>query len=185
MKKVFFVVLLLLISFRVLAQNTSKKGTTQEPIEFEIDSTVVLTMDNIIKSLYTVISGEKGAKRNWKQFKFLFKKDSKLIPSGKTKKDNYKVNFMSPDDYIKSATKWFESNGFYEKEILRRVEYFGNMAHAFSSYECFHSLKDKEPFMRGINSIQLFNDGDRWWIINIFWAQESEESPIPEVYLKR
>ena len=37
--------------------------------------------------------------------------------------------------------------------------------------------------MRGINSIQLMNDGERWWIINIFWMQESEEHPIPEAYL--
>ena len=92
---------------------------------------------------------------------------------------------MSPEDYIKGATKWFESNGFYEKEILRRVEYFGSMAHVFSSYESFHAETDEKPFMRGINSIQLLNDGERWWIINVFWSQESKDNPIPEVYLKR
>jgi hypothetical protein len=38
--------------------------------------------------------------------------------------------------------------------------------------------------MRGINSIQLFNDGKRWWIVNIYWQQESAENRIPEKYLK-
>jgi hypothetical protein len=37
--------------------------------------------------------------------------------------------------------------------------------------------------MRGINSIQLFNDGNRWWIVNIYWQQESAEDPIPDMYL--
>jgi len=37
--------------------------------------------------------------------------------------------------------------------------------------------------MRGINSIQLFYDGSRWWIVSIYWQQESPEYPIPEKYL--
>jgi len=41
------------------------------------------------------------------------------------------------------------------------------------------------PFMRGINSIQLLNDDNRWWIINIYWTQESEENPIPDMYLPK
>lgn len=185
MKKVLLVVLLALISIGINAQNKTKKTISEPVIAFTIDSTVVLTMDNTIKTLYKVISGEKGAQRNWKQFKYLFKPDAKLIPSGKNKAGVYQVNYMSPEDYIKSAIKWFGSNGFYEKEILRRVDYFGNMAHVFSSYESFHAETDTEPFMRGINSIQLLNDGNRWWIINIYWSQESKDNPIPEVYLKR
>ena len=50
-------------------------------------------------------------------------------------------------------------------------------------YESRHDADDPEPFMRGINSIQLFYDGNRWWIVNIFWQQESVEDPIPEKYL--
>lgn len=185
MKKGLIVILTASLYITGYAQTKTTSTAPKPVIEFTVDSTSVLTMDNIIKSLYTVISGEKGSKRNWKQFKYLFKPKAKLIPSGKTKEGHYKVNFMSPDDYIKNASKWFETNGFYEKEILRRVEYFGNIAHVFSSYESFHTLTDENPFMRGINSIQLFNDGNRWWIINVYWSQETKENPIPEVYLKR
>jgi hypothetical protein len=185
MKKGLLFVLIALISIETYAQNKSKSNTSVPEIVFTIDSTAVLTMDNTIKTLYKVISGEKGAPRNWKQFKYLFKPDAKLIPSGKNKAGVYQVNYMSPEDYIKSSTKWFNSNGFYEKEILRRVDYFGNIAHAFSSYEAFHAETDKKPFMRGINSIQLLNDGTRWWIINIYWSQETKDNPIPDVYLKR
>lgn len=185
MKKGLIVVLITLISTGAMAQNKEENKTAQPPIEFTVDSTLVLTLGKTIKTLYHVISGDKGAKRNWKQFKYLFKPDAKLIPSGKNKAGVYQVNYMSPEDYIKSSNKWFASNGFYEKEILRRVEYFGNIVHVFSSYECFHTETDEEPFMRGINSIQLLNDGNRWWIVNIYWTQETKDNPIPEVYLKR
>ena len=87
------------------------------------------------------------------------------------------------DGFIGRVEPFFEENGFYEKEIARRTEQFGNIAHVWSIYESRHNEDDPEPFMRGINSIQLFNDGKRWWIVNIYWQQESAENPIPEKYL--
>ena len=37
--------------------------------------------------------------------------------------------------------------------------------------------------MRGINSIQLFYDGTRWWVLSVFWDNERPDQPIPEQYL--
>jgi hypothetical protein len=36
--------------------------------------------------------------------------------------------------------------------------------------------------MRGINSFQLFHDGERWWIVNIYWQHESTKHRLPEKY---
>ena len=58
------------------------------------------------------------------------------------------------------------------------------MAHVFSTYEAYKSASDQKPFMRGINSIQLIFDGNRWWIVNIYWTGETKENPIPKKYLK-
>jgi hypothetical protein len=88
------------------------------------------------------------------------------------------------DGFIARVEPFFKENGFYEKEIARRTEQFGNIAHVWSIYESRHNEDDPEPFMRGINSIQLFNDGNRWWIVNIYWQQEDPDSPIPDKYLK-
>ena len=88
------------------------------------------------------------------------------------------------EGFIARVEPFFEENGFYEKEIARRTEQFGNIAHVWSIYESRHKEDDPEPFMRGINSIQLFNDGKRWWIVNIYWQQENAQNPIPEKYLK-
>ena len=174
-----------LFALTLQAQNKEDKTPkeTEKAPEFTIDSSRVLTLDKTIKTLYRVISGGKDEKRNWKQFKYLFKPEAKLIPSGMNKMGDYMVRYMSPDDYIKSSGKWLEDNGFIEKEINRKIEAFGNMAHVFSTYEAYLSHDQKEPFMRGINSIQLQFDGKRWWIVNIFWTQETQYNPIPRAYL--
>lgn len=76
-----------------------------------------------------------------------------------------------------------EKDGFFEKEIGRKIEQFGNIMHVFSTYESRRKAEEAKPFMRGINSIQLWNDGKRWWIVNVLWQSESPQSPIPEKYI--
>ncbi len=143
----------------------------------------VKTIDATLETLYSVISGEKGVARDWPLMRFLFHPDAKLIPSGKNQEGIIGARYLTVDDYIESSGPWLVENGFFEKEIHRVVNNFGNITQVFSTYESFRSEADDEPFMRGINSIQLLNDGNRWWIINIYWTQESAENPIPQEYL--
>ncbi|MDB9782726.1 hypothetical protein OAB88_06450 [Winogradskyella sp.] len=144
----------------------------------------VATLDRTIETLYEVISGDKGVERNWDLFKHLFHENAKLIPTGKTDDGKITTRYMSPEDYINTSGKWLFENGFHEVELSRKTETFGNITHVFSTYHSFKRKNDRKPFMRGVNSIQLLNDGKRWWIINIYWMQESKENPIPEEYLK-
>lgn len=143
------------------------------------------SLDSILYNLYGAISGEKGEARDWELMKYLFHPDARLIPSGKNQEGNIGATFMTVQDYIDRAGPWLIENGFFEKEIHREVDTFGNITQVFSTYESFRSESDEAPFMRGINSIQLLNDGTRWWIINIYWMQESKESPIPGRYLPK
>jgi hypothetical protein len=177
-------ILLLLLVFPMSFIGQSQIKKTVDNKEPEKDYTEnVLTIDSTINSLYAVISGEKKEKRDWALFKFLFYPDAKLIASGKNDEGKPQVKYMKPEEYIKSSGKWLVENGFFENEIYRNVDAFGTMAHVFSTYESFQSKKDETPFMRGINSIQLFNDGKRWWIVNVYWSQESKRNLIPEEYL--
>jgi len=143
----------------------------------------VKTLNSTLETLYAVISGEKGEARDWDLFRFLFHPDAKLIPSGKNREGKIGARFITPDDYVNSSGNYLVENGFYEIELQREVDTFGNITQVFSTYESYRSKNDKEPFMRGINSIQLLNDGNRWWVLNIYWMQESDENPIPEQYL--
>lgn len=145
----------------------------------------VQSIDSTIETLYSVISGDKGVARDWKLFRYLFHKDAKLIPSGTNKEGKTGVRFMSPDEYINTSGKWLFENGFHEKEIGRTTERFGNIVHVFSTYESFRTKADTAPFMRGINSIQLLYDGNRWWILNVYWMAENPKNKIPKKYLNK
>jgi hypothetical protein len=92
---------------------------------------------------------------------------------------------MNVEEFIRSAGEFFAANGFYEWEVARTAERFGNVAHAMSTYETRWSADDAEPFMRGINSIQLLEQGGRWWVVTIFWDNEGPDKPIPDRYLPK
>jgi len=163
--------------FCVFLMTVNAQSTSETPIQ------KVQSLDSTLSTLYSVISGEKGEERDWELFNYLFHPDAKLIPTRKNQEGLYKARYMTPEDYINGSGKWLVENGFFEKEINRSVNTFGNITQVFSTYESFRSEADETPFMRGINSIQLLHDGQRWWIINIYWMQESEENPIPKEYL--
>ncbi|MBT8189849.1 MAG: hypothetical protein KJO29_05430, partial [Bacteroidia bacterium] len=143
----------------------------------------VKSLDNIMTVLYEVISGDKGVERDWNRFNNLFTHEAKLIPSSADKDGRIKYNVLSPQDYIDSSGAWLVENGFHEKEIKREVQHFGSLIHIWSTYAAYRSKTDKDPFIRGINSIQLFFDGSRYWIKSIYWTPETPLNPIPAKYL--
>lgn len=143
----------------------------------------VASMDAIVASLYDVISGPAGP-RNWDRFRSLFAPGARLIPTGVRPTGEVVSRVMTPDDYAQRNGPFFEKNGFFERELSRRTERFGNIAHLFSTYESRHAKDDAKPFARGINSIQLQNDGKRWWIVTVFWQGEDEKNPLPAEYLR-
>ena len=143
------------------------------------------SMDAIVKAVYDVISGDAGKPRDWDRFRTLFHTDARLIPTGKNAETGlFNARVLSPEDYIKRVEPVFAKDGFHEREKARRVEIYGNIVHIFSTYEAFRTLSDKKPFMRGINSFQLLNDGKRWWVITIYWQAETPDNQIPKKYLK-
>jgi hypothetical protein len=151
------------------------------------DTADVESIDAIISAVYQVISGDAGQKRDWDRLRSLYAPGARLIPTtkqaGVSLPDARPPEPLDVERYIRRVSDYFDQNGFFETEIARRTERFGQIAHAFSTYESRHTPGDPEPFMRGINSIQLYNDGTRWWIINIYWQHENSETPIPKEYL--
>lgn len=64
------------------------------------------------------------------------------------------------EEFIQAAGAIFQREAFYENPIVNCVDMFGNIAQTFSSYESRHAQGEK-PFERGVNSIQMLNDGKR------------------------
>ena len=69
-----------------------------------------------------------------------------------------------------------------EKQLKFHIERYSNIAHLWSSYVLY---SDGKQVARGINSIQLFFDGTRWWTVSIFWDSERPGQAIPEEYLPK
>lgn len=144
----------------------------------------VASIEGILSALYASISGEVGQKRHWDRFRSLFYPGAKLMPTGTPKgAPKARVRALTPEDYVTGSGPFLERIGFREVEIARKIDHYGHVAHVFSTYEGHSKSADLPPTIRGINSIQLFNDGQRWWVVNIFWMQESEAFPIPKDYL--
>ena len=144
------------------------------------------SIDAIINATYDVISGPAGKPRDWERERSLFLPGARCIPTAVKPGENESglaPQFLEIGEYIARVEPFFREQGFYETEIARRTEQFGQIAHVWSTYESRHSRDDPEPFMRGINSFQLFNDGARWWIVNIFWQHESAAHRIPDKYV--
>jgi hypothetical protein len=142
----------------------------------------VASIDAIIKALYDGISGRAGEKRDWDFERSLYYPGARLIPTAMkpgSERTEPEPNLLDVEGFIARVQPYFEKNGFYEYEVARVTEQFGQIAHVWSTYESKHSIDDPEPFMRGINSIQLFHDGSRWWIVSIYWQQESDKYAIP------
>jgi len=142
----------------------------------------VKSEDAIIKALYEVISGDSGQVRNWDRFLFLFAKDARLIPTSATPEGQYTYRIMTPESYTQSFGA--RNPGFYEYEISRKTEAYGTIVHIFTTYATKYS-KEGTVSNRGINSIQLLKDKDRYYILNIYWCSEQMGFPLPKKYLKK
>jgi hypothetical protein len=149
-----------------------------------VDAKDVASQDAIIAALYDVISGPACQTRDWDRFRSLFAPGARLMPTGLNAERKAVVRALTPDEYATATGSNLERNGFFEREISRTGETFGGITHRFSTYESRRRADDEKPFARGINSIQLLNDGSRWWIVTVYWQAERPDSPIPPQFLK-
>ena len=178
MKKLFILQLLILTWVYAPATDFAKDSIPADPKD-------VSSPEALIAAVYDVISGPAGQKRNWDRMRTLFVPDARMIATGKRQSGEITRRVMSVEDYINSSGPYLEKEGFFENEIGSTREQFGNIVHVFSAYETKKTATDEKPFMRGINSIQLWNDGKRWWVITILWQSENADTPIPEKYIQK
>jgi|GEM_PF-182181 len=143
----------------------------------------------ILTAVYEVISGPKGQPRDWDRMRSLFLPDGRLIPSKvlpgspNSASPNTDATMLTIDDYIARSSPLMAADGFFEQSIHNEFQQYGNIVQIWSTYEGRHAPTDATPFARGINSFQLLKDGDRYWVVNVFWGAETPSTPIPAAYL--
>lgn len=141
----------------------------------------VASIDAIIGTLYSVISGPAGD-RDWERFISLFTPEANMAALATTP-SGVAYFIMTPEEYQERNAPVFQQTGFFEEEIGRKTDRYGNIAQIFSAYQ--YKLQKEGPVaQRGINSIQLAFFQNRWWITSILWNAE-EEDEIPAEYLNK
>lgn len=169
-----------LVAALILTSTGAAQESSPRP---QADPVDVESLDAIVKALYDVISGPIGEARDWDRFRSLFIPEARLIPTGRNQAGNAGYRVMTAEDYVMANSQALTDIGFTETEIARTVETFGNVSHVFSTYESKFTRNGQPSTAHGINSIQLFNDGSRWWVVNVFWDSERPDNPIPAKYL--
>ena len=149
----------------------SVSSAAEYPLEEDVS-----TIDGIMNAFYAVVSGPVG-------FRYQAERDISLYGSKAiiTRfKDNGELERNTVEIEQAMITEpWKE--GFYEVEVHRIVQQFGNLAHVWSTYEMRNS-PDGPAFDRGISSVSLYYDENRWWVAS--WATQNEtDKPLPAMYL--
>ncbi len=157
------------------------KGIDLGQLTQQTDQSDVSSIDAIIKTVYESITFREGEEPDLDRFRSLFIANASFIrinPDG--------VNKMDLDGFISSFSNRINTGAmksFSETEISRKTHSYGSIAQVWSTYKKGINTEDPVSSGRGINSIQLFNDGKRWWISSILWQDETSDNPIPEKYL--
>ncbi|MET0620378.1 MAG: hypothetical protein ABW056_08855 [Thermoanaerobaculia bacterium] len=145
------------------------------------------SVDAIIAALYECVSHGPEYEPNWTRMRDVFIPVGMIVPPRRATEEAFTV--LDVDGFrervqqaLAAAKQKGEPTSFFEKEVARRLDCFGNVCQAFSTYEARHAPFDQKPFATGINSIQLLNDGQRWWVASIVWDTERSNNPIPADY---
>ena len=137
-----------------------------------LNSSDFATVDSIIRASYDVISGPAGQPRDWDRFRSLYAPGARLMPVVSGEKPHVRV--LTPEEYIRRVEPIFATESFWERETSCQQENIGRIAHVLSHYESLHT-PDGAPFEQGTNSIQVFHDNTRWWIVSVMWNTARSE----------
>ena len=143
------------------------------------------SVDAIVAALYGSVSGPPGQARDWDRVRSLFAPGAFVAPVEHLPGGEVAARIVSLEAFVERSSRNVPREGFYETEIARRTDAFGSTVHVFSTFEHRHHPDDPRPFRRGINSIQLLKDRDRYWVVSVYWDSERQDNPIPEQYLPR
>lgn len=142
------------------------------------DPADVVSIDAIIAAYYEVVSGRAGAAPDIERDRTLHRPGARVAITGVDGSGTPTIFAGTLEDYYDRVGRAPRVQGFFEREIDRQIQRFGNIAHVWSTYE-YRVQEDGPVSGRGINSIQLWHDGSRWWITGWFFDSERAGNPLP------
>ncbi len=123
----------------------------------------VATIDGIMRAYYEVVSGPAGEQADLQRDRTLHHPNAWIAIANVDSVGKPTIRIMTLDEYHGNNAP--RRQGFWEWETDRVTKRSGNMVHLWSSYASART-RGGDPFTRGVNSVTLFYDGERWWIMN-------------------
>ena len=128
------------------------------------------SIDGLMRAFYDVVNIAPDAPRQWARDRTLYSPWIRFVGSGRGLK-------VYDHQSLVDDTEPMVQHGFRERELHRIVRKYGNIAQIESSYETLSGPRSE--LSRGVNYLQLYHDGARWWVTSVIWQSESAEHPIP------
>lgn len=128
------------------------------------------SIDGLMRAFYDVVNLPPDAPRQWARDRTLYAPWSRFVANGRGLK-------VYDHQTLVDDTEPLIQRGFRERELQRLVRQYGNIAQVESSYET-RSGPDSH-LSRGVNYLQLYFDGKRWWVASVVWQSEDAAHPIP------
>jgi hypothetical protein len=140
-------------------------------------------ISTLLDALYAQVSGPAGHRRDWSRQAEMFLPTARMLRTGVDEAGKPWALEMKVADYPANFEQKIGDAPFFEVEIHRVIQRFGNIAQVFSTYEAWRDAEHTDFIKRGINSVQLYNDGERWRVVNMIWDDEREGLAIDPAYL--
>jgi hypothetical protein len=170
------------LAMTVFAVSVLARGQESRPASIDVPTIApkpedVGSIDGMLRAYYEVVSGPAGRPRQWARDRTLYIPGIRFVAMSEGKDGRLLARVQSHQEFVEAQDPVL-IGGFVEREIHRVTKRFGNIAHVFSTYETRRTAEGPVTG-RGVNSIELFWDGKRWWIASAIWDQERPDNPIP------
>jgi hypothetical protein len=144
------------------------------------------TVGGVMAELYASVTRAPGKPFEWERLRAIMLPGAVMLPQRRQTQGANRI--MSVDDFI----NWIDAGwkpiigtdrdrGFFERQTNLVVEEYGDIAHAFTTYEK-GPYEPRQIQGRGINAVQLVKRDGRWYILSITWDEENTAGPLPEKY---
>lgn len=132
----------------------------------------------VVDAVYAWVSGPQGSTKDRDALLALFVPEGRMIVTQTGPDGASAVRSMPASAFADMVVRGVAQRSFYEAPIRTRVDHFGGVAMAWSSYTA-RRAPDETPFERGINCVQLVRTAAGWRIVSIAWAVETATTKLP------
>lgn len=147
------------------------------------------TVDGIMTELYASVTREPGKPFAWDRLRAIMLPAGIMLPQRQQTQGESRI--LNVDEFISWIDEGWRSiigtpqdQGFFERQTNVVVEQYGDVAHAFTTYEK-GPYEPRRVIARGINSVQLVKRDGRWYVLSITWDEENSGGPLPAKYRGR